>query len=90
MKDKTRIFIHSIFLSDDADTNELREYLNSHTILEHTQFSQNADGTLKVTLPTRTQQNFSLNDTAFSYFVAEKIFDGYVYGFLGSLKEILN
>lgn len=90
MNDKIRVFIHHSFLSKNIDNSQLREYINSHDILQHTIFDMNADGTLKVTPPTPAQQNFSLTDTAFEYFVEQKIIDGFVYGFLGSFKEKLN
>lgn len=90
MDDKIRVFIHHSFLSDKTDNSELREYIKCHDILQHTIFDMNVDGTLKVTRPTLAQQNFGITDTAFEYFVEQKITDGFVYGSLGSFNEKLN
>lgn len=84
-----KLFINSSLFESEHTIDKLRTSLSTQDYLNRTIISGVIEEGLVVINPTPAQQNFSLTDTAFQYFVEQKIADGYVYGSVESFKKIL-
>ena len=84
-----KLFIFHTLLQYESGIEKLRDFLETDDFLNHSVIKEISDGELKIVPPTPAQQNFSLTDTAFQYFVEQKAADGYIYGSVKSFKLLV-
>ena len=90
LEQETKLFIHHKLLTSEIGTELLRSLLSSTMELaNHSIIADIIEDHLEIIPQTPAQQNFSLTDTAFQYFVEQKAMDGFIYGSVKSFKSIL-
>lgn len=85
---ESKIFIHQALLTSEIGTELLRKLLTEE-LPNHCIIASISEDHLEITRPPLAQQNFSLTDTSFQYFVEQKAIDGFIYGSVKSFKNIL-
>lgn len=84
-----KLFIFYTLLQHEHGVEKLREFLKTDDCLSHSIIKGISDGKLDIVPPTPAQQNLSLTDTAFQYFVEQKAADGYIYGSVKSFRLLV-
>lgn len=90
-KSETCIFVKGNILQSLEGLRRLQVYLTTtDDILKNTIVEGYNEKGIKSVPPTVAQQNYSLTDTAFQYFVTQKSIYGYIYVSVETLEHILD
>lgn len=89
-KSETSIFVKGSVLQSLEGLRRLQVYLTTNDILKNTIVEGYDDKGIKTVPPTIALQNYSLTDTAFQYFVAQKSIYGYLYASVETLEHIID
>lgn len=90
-KSETNIFVKGSVLQSLEGLRRLQVYLTTtDDILKNTIVEGYGDNGIKTVPPTVAQQNYSLTDTAFQYFVTQKSIYGYIYVSVETLEHIVD
>lgn len=84
-----KLFIHNSLLILECGVEKLREFLLTPEIMNHTVISGINEDALVIQLPSLARQRYTLTDTAFQYYVEQKVTDGYVYASIESFKKLV-
>lgn len=90
-KSETCIFVKGSVLQSLEGLKRLQVYLTTtDDILKNTIVEGYNEKGIKSVPPTVAQQNYSMTDTAFQYFVTQKSIYGYIYVSVETLEHILD
>lgn len=89
-KQKVKLFVYHELLVSELGTELLREFFSAGKVIENNCIIRGIDdGKLDIIPPTPAQKKLPTTDTAFQYFVQQKIVDGFIYASSESFKRIL-